>query len=184
MLQTGRIKTVEHKARRRAIADRLRRRIDHGVDEAPRGTDHRDRAVPLGIELRQAAGLEQAGHERDVGGCLHEMGEPFFEPDDHVDRARKCCGDLPQGVFLVAAPRAQNHEVHASRTRQLRDRIEDQRDALLLDEPADERRQWPRVGGSMAQTGRECDAGRILALLDIGLAEASRQEWISRRVPE
>ena len=150
MFQTGRIKTLEHKPRRGTVADRLRRRIDHGVDEAPRSADDRDRAVSLGVELCQATGFEPTRHERDVGCRLDEMGEPFVEADDHVDRAWKRRGDLPQGVFLAAATRAQNHEVHAAGAREFHDRIKNQFDALLFHQPADEGCQRPRVGGSMA----------------------------------
>ena len=184
MFQTGCIKTLEHKPRRGTVANRLRRRIDHGVDESPRGADDWNRAVSLSVELREAAGLEPARHERDVGGRLHEMGEPFVEADDHVDRPWIRGRDLPQGVFLAAATRAQNHEVHAARAREFHDRIKNQFDALLFHKPTNEGRQRPCVGGGVAQAGGKRDAGRILALLDVGIAKAPRQVWISRRIPE
>ena len=184
VLETGCIETLKHEPRRRAVTNRRRRRVNDRVDEAARRPNDRNRAVPLGIELRQSTGLEAAGYQRDVGRGLHEMGKPFVEADHHVDRAGISGSHPPQCLLLGLAPRAEDHEVHAARARELRDRIEDERDALLLHESAHERGQRAGVWGGVPQSGGERHAGGILTVVDVGLTEGSRQVRIVRRIPD
>ena len=177
------IEALEHEAGGRVVADRFRRGIDDRVDEPAGGTDHGYGAVPLRVELRQAARLEEAGHERDVGGRLHEVGKPLIEADREVDRARKHQGGLLQKLLVLTAAGAQDHKVRPARRCHPAEHFEQEFDPLLLDQPADEGDQRPGVGRCMTKPRRECRASRVLARLDIGFPVGPGEVRIGHRIP-
>lgn len=111
--------------------------VDDRVGQTANARHDRDGAAGHGLHLGQAARFEAAGHTNEVAGRDDQMGQRFVVVGDHPDAigppVRSALGGVDEAGVSGAV-----HEV-GRQGRQERQQLENEVDALLVDQPASSR---------------------------------------------
>eukprot|EP00955_Chlamydomonas_euryale_P054972 355993-Chlamydomonas_euryale.AAC.21 len=118
---------------------RPRVKVDDGVAQPARLVRNRHRAVPHRVQLVEAARLEAARHEQDVGRRGQAVAEGLVETDPRARTAVVLVFQAPHAVFQRLATRAETHQLDIVLLHQARRGLQQDIGALLRVKPADER---------------------------------------------
>ncbi len=109
--------------------------VGDGVVESAGGADDGERGVLEGVDLVEAAGFVEGGHEKEVAAGFDEVAEVVGVADVGADAAGMGGGEPVDEVFGVGVAVAEDDELEEHVVEGRRERFAEEVEAFLVGEP-------------------------------------------------